>query len=132
MKIRILSTKEAPSIFRRFMGQVLNGPAQAIPVRRSQVPYWQESGWKQAGRNYMGTYKTSFGSFVGMIEEIRPGNYRLYIYDPPRELKSHGHWACFQRLDDRSYRIHMSKMPRDVSAAIITIERLLTEAFGGR
>jgi len=132
MKVRVLSTKEAPSIFRRALGRVLRGPAPVVSVRRSQVPYWQESGWKQAGRTYTGTYKTSFGSFVGMIEEIRPGNYRLYIYNPPRELSSHSHWSCFQRLDERSYRIHMSQMPRDVSAAIMTIERLLSESFRGR
>jgi hypothetical protein len=28
-----------------------------------------------------------------------------------------------------SFRIHMSQMPRDVSSGILTIERLIAEAF---
>ncbi|MFY9607382.1 MAG: hypothetical protein WAU45_02045 [Blastocatellia bacterium] len=132
MKVRILSTKEAPSLFRRVMGQVLRGPAPKISIARSQVPYWQERGWRREGRNYRGTYKTAYGSFLGLIEEVRPGNYRLYIYDPPQPLRSHSHWTCFQDLGSGSFRIHMARMPRDVGSGILGIERLLTEAFEGR
>ena len=133
MKIRILSTKEAPSFLRRVMGQVLRGPAPKISVKRGVVPYWQERGWRQDGRTYRGTYKTAYGSFIGRIEQVRPGQFRLYIFDPPAELRNHGHWTCFQSQgDSRSYRIHMSRMPADVGSGILAIERLLTEAFEGR
>ena len=131
MKVRILSTKEAPSLLRRFIGQVLRGPAQAVAIRRSEVPYWQERGWRQEGRTYRGTYKTAYGSFIGRIEQVRPGNFRLYIFHPPPEIRNHSHWTCFQPLGDGSFRIHMSQMPRDVSSGILAIERLLTEAFEG-
>jgi hypothetical protein len=132
MKVKILSTKEAPSLFRRIMGQVLRGSAPKLKVKRSEVPYWQERGWKQAGRTFTGTFKTAYGSFIGMVEQIRPGNFRLFIYDPPPELRNHDHWTCFQDLGDGHFRIHMSQMPRDVSSGILTVERLLTEAFEGR
>ncbi len=131
MKVRILSTKEAPSFLRRVMGQVLRGPARTISITRREIPYWQERGWRQAGNTYTGTYKTAYGSYIGMIEQVRPGNYRLFIYDPPPEMRTHSHWTCFQDLGDGSFRIHMSKMPRDVGSGILGIERLLTEAFEG-
>jgi len=132
MKVRILSTKDAPSLLRRFIGQVLRGPARSIAIKRSEIPYWQERGWRQEGRTYRGTYKTAYGSFIGAIEQVRPGNFRLYIFEPPPELRNHGHWTCFQGLGNGSFRIHMSRMPDDVSSAILGIERLLTEAFEGR
>jgi hypothetical protein len=142
MKVRILSTKEAPSLLSRIIGQVLGGPAPSITsikrgtstttVKRAARPYWQERGWRQDGRSYLGTYKTAYGSFVGRIDQVRPGNFRLYIFDPPPELSSHSHWTCFQHLGDGTFRIHMSRMPEDVSSGILGIERLLTEAFEGR
>lgn len=132
MKVRVLSTKDAPSLLRRIIGQVLRGPAPTVTIKRSEIPYWRERGWRQEGRTYRGTYKTAYGSFIGRIDQVRPGNFRLYIFDPPQDLRNHGHWTCFQGQGDRSYRIHMSRMPDDVSSGILAIERLLTEAFEGR
>jgi hypothetical protein len=132
MKVRVLSTKDAPSFLRRIFGQVLRGPAPTVAIRRNEIPYWQELGWRQEGRTYRGTYKTAYGSFVGRIEQVRPGNFRLYIFDPPQDVRKHAHWTCFQGQGDKSYRIHMSQMPDDVSSGILAIERLLTEAFEGR
>ena len=132
MKVRVLSTKDAPSFLRRIFGQVLRGPAPTVAIRRNEIPYWQGRGWRQEGRTYRGTYKTAYGSFVGRIEQVRPGNFRLYIFDPPQDVRKHAHWTCFQGHGDKSYRIHMSQMPDDVSSGILAIERLLTEAFEGR
>lgn len=132
MKVKVLSTKEAPSLLGRIMGQVFKRPAQAITVQRRQIPYWEERGWKQEGRTFRGTYQTAYGSFIGRIEQVRQGNYRLYILDPPEVLKKHSHWSCFQpQGDGRNFRIHLSRMPQDASSAILGIERLLTEAFEG-
>jgi len=52
MKVRILSNKDAPSLLRRIIGQVLLGPAPAPAVRikadrchkAQRDPYWQERG----------------------------------------------------------------------------------------
>jgi hypothetical protein len=132
MKVRILSTKEAPSLLRRIFGQVLRGPAPTVTIKRSEIPYWRERGWRQEGRTYLGTYKTAYGSFIGRIDEVRPRTFRLYIFDPPKDVRKHGHWTCFQRQGNGSFRIHMSRMPEDVSSGILSIERLLTEAFEGR
>ena len=129
MKINILSTKEAPRFLNRIFGQVSRGPAPSLAIKRSEIPYWRQQGWNQVGRTYHGTYKTPYGSFIGRIEEAGPRNFRLYIFDPPTEIRKHAHWACFQTKGDRSFRIHMSRMPNDVSSGILAIERLLTEAF---
>jgi hypothetical protein len=132
VKVRTLSSKDASSLLSRIIGQVLGGPAPKVTIKRGALPYWQERGWRHDGRSYRGTYKTAYGSFIGRIDQVRPGNFRLYIFDPPPELRNHGHWTCFQRQGDKSYRIHMSRMPQDVSSGILAIERLLTEGFEGR
>lgn len=129
MKVRILSTKRAPSLLRSLIGQVFNRPARPTTINRREIPYWQERGWKRNGNVYRGTYQTNYGSFIGRVEQVRPGNFRLYIFDPPPELRRHGHWTCFQPRPDGSYRIHMSRMPDDIGSGILTVERLLTEAF---
>jgi len=132
MKVTVLSTKDASSLLRRIIGQVLRGPAPTVTIKRSEIPYWRERGWRQEGRTYRGTYTTAYGSFIGRIDQVRPGNFRLYIFDPPQDLRKHRHWTCFQSQGNKNYRIHMSRMPEDVSSGILAIERLLTEAFEGR
>src|SRR5262249_43247468 len=98
MKGNRLSGRTPPSRFRRIFGQALSAPSHRQPVKSSENPYWQERGWTKQADSYSGTYQTAYGSFLGRIEQIRPGNYRLYIFDPPGELRSHSHWTCFQRL----------------------------------
>jgi hypothetical protein len=133
MKVKVLSTKPAPSFLRRIIGQVFSRPAHAVNVKRREIPYWRERGWKQEGNTFHGTFQTGFGSFIGRVEQVQQGNFRLYILDPPQELRKHSHWSCFQpQGDGRSFRVHLSRMPKDVSSAILAIERLLTEAFEGK
>ena len=129
MRVKIIATKQAPSLLNNIAGQVSNRPARPITIRRGEIPYWQERGWRQEGKIYCGTYKTAYGSFLGKIEHVYSGYFRLYIFDPPLQLQNHSHWVCFQKKGDNSYRIHMSRMPADVGSGILVVERILTEAF---
>jgi len=79
MKVTVLSTKML--FLRTYYRQVLRGPAPYRYDQASEIPYWRERGWRQEGRTYRGTYKTAYGSFIGRIEQVRPGNFRLYIFD---------------------------------------------------
>jgi hypothetical protein len=98
-------------------------------VRRRELPYWQERGWRRAADTYTGAYQTPYGSFLGSIEDRGFNHLRFYITDPPPELKRSSHWACFQPRGRKGYLVHMARRPRDVSSGIMTIERLITDAF---
>ena len=77
-----------------------------------------------------GTYQTDFGSYRGWISENRSGTFwTYYILQPPQELASNSHWPCFSSIDGNWFQIHMREIPRDVSSGIMTVERVLTEAF---
>lgn len=103
--------------------------APAVHIQRRQIPYWQERGWRFVGGAYSGTYQTPHGSFLGRIEDRGYNHFRFYITDPPRELRRSAHWACFQPRGHKGYLVHMARRPTDVSSGILTIERLITEAF---
>jgi hypothetical protein len=98
-------------------------------IRRRELPYWQERGWQRAGDTYTGTYQTRFGSFLGRVEDRGYGQFRFYIVAPPPEVQRSSHWACFTPRGSNAYHVHMSTRPADVSSGILTIERLITEAF---
>lgn len=98
-------------------------------IRRRQLPYWQERGWRHVGGTFTGTYQTPHGSFLGLIEDHGQNNFRFYIVDPPPALQHTAHWGCFLPRGNNRYQVHMSRRPNDVSAGIITIERLITDAF---
>lgn len=128
MRLKILGTRQAPSSFLELFQSRSRGLSPQ-PIKRIERPYWQERGWVRQGDRYLGNYQTRYGSFRGMIEQPGTNHFRFYIFDPPKELKRHSHWVCFQYRGANGYQAHMRKRPADVSSGIITIERLITEAF---
>lgn len=101
-------------------------------VQRQQIPYWQQRGWRRSGDTYSGTYQTRHGSFIGIVEDRGFGDIRFYLSDPPDQVRRSCHWACFQPRRSKGYQVHMSTRPADISSGILTIERLVTDAFEGR
>jgi hypothetical protein len=129
MRVKDLGTRPAPSSIRDLLSRVVRGHAPTIPVQRRQIPYWQERGWTHNGNQYTGSYQTPYGAFQGWIEEQRSGRADFYVYNPSNEIRSHSHWTCFQHRGNDWYLVHMAREPKDVSSGIITIERLITEAY---
>jgi hypothetical protein len=129
MKVRILDSRPAPSGIGRRLWQAARGQAPPVRVDRQQRPYWQERGWRWEGNRYLGNYQTMYGAYMGMIEQHGRNHFAFYIFDPPEVLRHHHHWVCFQHRGDNRYQVHMGTMPDDVSSGILTIERLITEAF---
>ena len=101
----------------------------AIVGRDREMPYWKQNGWQKSGKTYSGDYRTPYGEYGGVIEEDFLNSYSFFIYDPPAELKNHKHWQCFSCKGNGKYQIHFSEKPEDISSGIITIERLISEAF---
>ena len=129
MRIKDLGTRTAPASIRNLFSRVMRGQTPAIPVQRRQIPYWQEHGWTLEGNVYTGSYQTPYGAFQGWIEQERSGHINFFLYNPSNEIRRHSHWTCFQHRGSDWHLIHMGRQPRDVSSGIITIERLITEAY---
>ena len=129
MRIKDLGTRPAPATIREKFSRLLRGHGPAIAVQRRQIPYWQERGWTRQGRMYRGSYQTPYAAFSGQIEEHPGGHIDFWLYMPSNEIRSSGHWACFQHRGNDWFLVHMSKLPKDTSSGILTIERLITEAY---
>lgn len=97
-------------------------------VTRQEVPYWQEQGWFRNNGELRGYYETPYGRWRGKIEKVYSG-FDYYVHDPPYCLEDHSHWVCFQSRGDGWYLLHFSKEPRSISAGIIEMERIITEAY---
>ena len=117
MKVRVLSTKDAPSLLTRLFGQVLSGPAPTVTIRRSQIPYWQERGWRQKLRTgpFIGCYRAGPERFRGQID---PSTHEFLIHRPPEALRAHPHWICFRYQEHGWYLVHFARRPQDMSAAL--------------
>jgi hypothetical protein len=129
MRVKDLGNRPAPASLRQLFARVVRGQGPAIPVQRRQIPYWQERGWTLKGCTYTGSYRTPYGAFYGQIIEHRGGHIDFLLYNPSDEIRRHSHWVCFQHRGNDWYMVHMAKLPRDVGSGILTIERLITEAY---
>ena len=129
MRVRELGTRPAPVTIREIFSQLVRGHGPAIAIRRRELPYWEERGWTRTGRTYAGAYQSAYVAFQGRIEEEWSGHINFYLYNPSREIQNCSHWACFAPRGNDWYLVHMARRPKDVSSGIITIERLITEAY---
>ncbi len=131
MRVKELGSRPAPSSIRDLWSRMVRGRGKPEVVKRREIPYWQDRGWVQQDNQYTGAYQTPFGAFTGWIEHRGGNNINFFIYDPPDALRGSSHWACFQDRSQGWYVVHMSRKPADIGSGILTIERLITEAFGG-
>ena len=129
MRLKDLGTRPVPASLRNLFNRALRGHGPAIPVERRQLPYWQERGWRRSGNTYTGAYQTRYGTFSGEIVEHRASDIEFYLHQPSDAIRSCSHWACFQDRGSGWYLVHMGKRPHDVSSGIMTIERLITQAY---
>jgi hypothetical protein len=129
MRVKDLGTRPAPVSMREVFSRVLRGYAPVILVHRREIPYWREHGWTRNGNHYTGSYQTRHAAFQGRIEEEWSGRHKFYLFHPSAQIQRHSHWTCFVPQGKDWYLVHMARRPMDVSSGIITIERLITEAY---
>ena len=129
MRVKDLGTRSAPASIRDLFSRMMRGHGPAITVQRREIPYWQERGWTCKRYAYVGTYQTPYASFNGRVEEERFGRLRFMLYRPSAQIRRHSHWVCFADCGDDWYFVHMARRPKDVSSGIMTIERLIREAY---
>jgi hypothetical protein len=129
MRVRELGSRPAPASIREIISRVVRGHGPAISVERREIPYWRERGWICDRNNYTGSYQTPYAAFQGRIEERWSGNMKFFLYNPSAQIRRHSHWICFADRGSGWYLVHMARWPKDVSSGIITIERLIAEAY---
>ena len=129
MRVKDLGTRPAPASIRDLFSRMVRGQGPSITIERRQIPYWQERGWIPKDNTYSGTYQTPYAAFQGWIEQERSGRASFYLYSPSYEIRSHSHWTCFQHRGNDWYLVHMSWEPKDVGSGIMTIEKLIREAY---
>jgi len=124
-----MGTRSAPVSIRQLLLRAVRGHVPRTVVQRREIPYWQQRGWTRQGDTYNGSYQTPYGAFWGQTTAHRGGHIDFLLYRPSPEIQRHSHWTCFQHRGNDWYLVHMARQPRDVSSGIITIERLITEAY---
>jgi hypothetical protein len=127
--VRDTGTRPAPALLREILSRLTRGQAPATAIQRRRIPYWQERGWTRQANVYNGNYQTRYGAFQGWIEQRQSGQIDFYLYKPSDDIRRHSHWTCFQHRGNDWYLIHMGRQPQDVSSGIMTIERLIKEAY---
>lgn len=99
-----------------------------IVVQRDSRPYWQQRGWTASGDEFMGFFRTPFGSWKGKAKVSPSGRVELFIQYPPAVLERHSHWTCFRWRFGGWYFVHTNEPIEDLSSGILAIENILTEA----
>lgn len=130
MRLKDLGTREVPARLRDLASGGVRGHAPAVRVQRREIPYWQERGWNHVGNTYSGNYQTPYAAFCGHIIEHSRNDLEFFLLNPSEQIQGHSHWACFQVRGQGWYFVHMGRRPADVSSGIITIERLISDAYG--
>ena len=129
MRVKDLGTRPAPAAIRELLSRMVRGRGPAIVIQRRAIPYWQERGWRRKDNEYFGNYQTRYAAFVGYVVERPGGGIDFYLSMPSREIQRCSHWPCFQHRGNDWYFVHMARRPQDVSSGILTIERVITEAY---
>lgn len=104
---------------------------EVIRVAPKDRPIWESKGWKRSGEQLHGFYETSQHAVRGLVDRIDSPRPDFYIFDPPPELRQHPHWVCFRKVRDGVFVIHFSPAPANADEGILTVERLLADAFQG-
>jgi hypothetical protein len=81
-----------------------------------------------SGDTYRGEFKTVHGRWAGKALK-RIYDFALFIKDPPAELDSHDHSACFMEHRGGWHLVHFTDGLLDLSAGIAAVERILRESF---
>jgi hypothetical protein len=99
-------------------------------VERTELPYWQQRGWKKTHGRYSGYFRTKYGSFLGKATMSPSGRIEMFIKDPPECLSNHSHWPCFMLRERGWYFIHNNRAGHfDLSSGLLDVENILTEAY---
>ena len=101
-----------------------------INITRRFQPFWMERRWQRHGDSYFGWYRVApIGAWQGRIVRRYEGKWSYYITDPPDEVLSGPHGACFLRNGEGIYEVHFSRRGTSADDGILGIEWTIRESF---
>ena len=92
----------------------------------------ESSDWTRCEKGYKGLFKTKFGKWWGFCQKADNKNYRFYLFNPPKELRSHPHMGNFYYCGKNWYGVAFAKCPVGIEEGIRAIEGALRDAFEGK
>lgn len=105
---------------------------EAIRTHQSPVNLMVERRFKKEGRTYSGWCRTKFKALKVKIEANRYKGCKVYVADPPLEMRTYGPGAClrYQGKDSEGewYWLH-DHAALDPASALYNLERTLTESY---
>ena len=128
-KVVVLRTRPAPLGAERDAVLPRRTRVAFVSVRRANIAYWEERGWKKQGDHFSGPIKTPQGSWQGRATASPSARIEMYIKDPPSALNRHAHWPCFRPQGGGWYFVHPVTSVPDVSAGILSLEKTINEAY---
>ncbi len=99
-----------------------------VAVRPNHRPYWVLRGWRRVGNKLVGAYRTRLGSFAGEIELGHSGRAMFFIINPPGEVRTGPHGACFRRRHGERFWIHFNR-GYGVDGGILAVEAIIADAL---
>jgi hypothetical protein len=103
-----------------------NGRVSAQPRRQ---PYWMARGWRRRGNRLVGAYRTTLRSVAGEIELNDKGRADFFMINPPPEVLSGSHGACFRARENGRFWVHFNR-GNDVDGGILELELIIARALG--
>lgn len=113
-------------------GRIYPSLYRKVDARPSPLPYHLEKGWQKSGRVYQGYYRCRLAACKGQIEERFNGDYKFFIFNPPQEVLSGSHSACFTDAGGGRYHVHFGVDGRSLDAGIMAVERILYQNLNRR
>lgn len=103
--------------------------AGPIEIKPNSLPYHQERGWTCRNNSYSGYYRCKYGAWKGLITKNFGAPIKFYIFDPPKQVFSGTHSACFTSKDGYRYHIHFQVDSQSIDSGILSVERTIFESI---
>lgn len=118
----------ARAVVKRRAPAAVRTGTRAVPDARPLVEIRE---WKRNGHEFKGCYRTTFGSYEGLIDvsSVKP---QFFIVNPPASVLNGPHRACFRPRGKGLYFVHFGKSSFDIDAGIAAVERLIYQSLKKR
>lgn len=113
-------------------GRELIDVRKVIEVKATALPYHVERGWRKNASVHQGYFRCRLGAFKGEVEKRCNGDYKFYIFNPPDEVLTGSHKACFTPHGNGRFHIHFGTNSNNLDSGIMAVERLLSQSLNRR
>lgn len=134
----VIPEQKTPQMAKVILRSYVKNGRQIVDVRKitevkaSPLPYHKEREWKKTAGIHRGYFRCRLGAFKGEVEQRCSGDYKFYILNPPSEILTGSHKACFTPNGNGRFHIHFGINSNNLDSGIMAVERLLSQSLNGR